>query len=1083
MNRRSPLRISDIGTNLWEDGAMGVFEDDKAVIVGTDVAFSFASGGIGDLRVADEIEVIGNAYIGSDAADTVTFNATVLGGSPLVFEGATVDAFETTFAVADPTADRTITFPNASGTVAVSATSPVTLSAAGDIGCATCLTSGGVAFTITDGTTPQTISNGDTMTFVDGTDINVVTSATDTVTVNNTSTLASVTGRGATTAALVNLDGGMAVDTSNFTVSGTTGDVLTAGDLTVNGNTAIGNAASDIFTITATIGGGTTPLTFEGAVADANETTFAFIEPTADRTITFKDGSGTVAFTSDITGSAWSVGANGLFYNTAAVIVGSDSAFSYASGGAGDLRVADELEVIGQAQFGDGIRFRSSTPTWQFVDAGLLAWSDGTNNLLQARDINTNFGLAMNAGAFIDRNSKIEEEFSKKRTTITVDTTGASGTGLGDGGGWGAYENANCTFTSTNDAINGIVNIANTGSGNGCLLMMDDALNNARSVLDADNLPVMLMKLRPNNTGANFYAYAGMADSTDGLTAAPTNFIGFSTEGSTTWAGVTISGGTQTTVACAGQTVSTSQYALMMVEVRSTSDVHFFIDPDVSDGVAFTECDGGSSTNIPTISLAPMFHWQSRSGGASGSMDVDFFRAWQDDNEQTPEAAVADAATPEGAPADAEDLTPAQTDLGIDGMKESWELKKVTADFSTGSAMTQMFPSDNTEIPEGTIVSLTGEGPKVEPSKLAADDLMVGVVTKTSGVEVSNGTFDGVRVAITGRVSVRASAANGIIHVGDYLTSSGKNGVAVKAGVGSPIIGRAMSEYDGEGEGNVVLFLSASAPWGGTSALVSSATEAEGSLVVSGSLLLGGGLELDQVGSATSPETIVYGDLLFGKAAANIDTAGFAAVAQGQRSVRVDFAEPYLHDPSVNITLSLESGDMGMDSIFGSGLRYIVTNKSKLGFNISIDVDAPQELNFSWIALAVKDGNISRNNGITNGRAPSAEADPVHRTEPEAESVPAEAETSGFEEPLSSEDEAEVPPSEEPGSSSAEQDPAQEEPTPIEPAPDAATTDDAAEVVPVVEDVPVAVPVIEAPPTPAPEAPAPEEAPAELVAP
>jgi len=43
--------------------------------------------------------------------------------------------------ITDPTAARTITFPNASGTVAVSATGPITLSAAGDIGCATCVTS------------------------------------------------------------------------------------------------------------------------------------------------------------------------------------------------------------------------------------------------------------------------------------------------------------------------------------------------------------------------------------------------------------------------------------------------------------------------------------------------------------------------------------------------------------------------------------------------------------------------------------------------------------------------------------------------------------------------------------------------------------------------------------------------------------------------------------------------------------------------------------------------------------------------------------------------------------------------------
>ena len=43
----------------------------------------------------------------------------------VVFEGTTVDAFETTLVAADPTADRTITLPDASGTVAL--TSDITL--------------------------------------------------------------------------------------------------------------------------------------------------------------------------------------------------------------------------------------------------------------------------------------------------------------------------------------------------------------------------------------------------------------------------------------------------------------------------------------------------------------------------------------------------------------------------------------------------------------------------------------------------------------------------------------------------------------------------------------------------------------------------------------------------------------------------------------------------------------------------------------------------------------------------------------------------------------------------------------------
>ena len=44
--------------------------------------------------------------------------AVFAGGNPLVFEGATANDFETTFAITDPTADRTITFQDATGTVA-----------------------------------------------------------------------------------------------------------------------------------------------------------------------------------------------------------------------------------------------------------------------------------------------------------------------------------------------------------------------------------------------------------------------------------------------------------------------------------------------------------------------------------------------------------------------------------------------------------------------------------------------------------------------------------------------------------------------------------------------------------------------------------------------------------------------------------------------------------------------------------------------------------------------------------------------------------------------------------------------------
>jgi len=54
---------------------------------------------------------------------TMTMNGVVLAGaSPLVFEGASADAHETTLALVDPTADRTLSLPNATDTLIGKAT-------------------------------------------------------------------------------------------------------------------------------------------------------------------------------------------------------------------------------------------------------------------------------------------------------------------------------------------------------------------------------------------------------------------------------------------------------------------------------------------------------------------------------------------------------------------------------------------------------------------------------------------------------------------------------------------------------------------------------------------------------------------------------------------------------------------------------------------------------------------------------------------------------------------------------------------------------------------------------------------------
>ena len=62
----------------------------------------------------------GSNNIESSTGFTVFGSSIVLGqGKSLAFEGATANNFETDIQVTDPTADRTITFPDASGTVAL----------------------------------------------------------------------------------------------------------------------------------------------------------------------------------------------------------------------------------------------------------------------------------------------------------------------------------------------------------------------------------------------------------------------------------------------------------------------------------------------------------------------------------------------------------------------------------------------------------------------------------------------------------------------------------------------------------------------------------------------------------------------------------------------------------------------------------------------------------------------------------------------------------------------------------------------------------------------------------------------------
>jgi len=110
---------------------------------------------------------------------------------------------------------------------------------------------------------------------------------------------ATVNGHDILTEALVDAKGDLlvasAADTVTRLAAGTNGYILTANSAATNG---IEWAAAPA------VGTFESSITFEGSSADDNETTIQVTNPTADRTITFPDASGTVALTSDITVSA-----------------------------------------------------------------------------------------------------------------------------------------------------------------------------------------------------------------------------------------------------------------------------------------------------------------------------------------------------------------------------------------------------------------------------------------------------------------------------------------------------------------------------------------------------------------------------------------------------------------------------------------------------------------------------------------------------------------------------------------------------------------------------------------------------------
>ena len=296
----------------------------------------------------DTTDTLTNKTLTSPVLTTPIFTGATDQRGSFVFEGSTADSFETTVSVVDPTADRTINFPDVSGTVAVIQSG------------ASILFEGATAnsfettLTVTDPTADRTI------TIPDLTGTVSLTTATETLTNKTLTTTviaeidsASTITLDADTDIILDANGGdiflkddgtvfgeFTNSSTDFVIKSSTNnkDMIFKGIDDSSDITALtldmSEAGAATFNSTITCTGITNTGTFilEGSTADSFETTFAGGNPSADITITLPTQTGTVVVSNDTAGNDVRIDSLGIA--------------TAASGTAGEIRATNDITAF-----------------------------------------------------------------------------------------------------------------------------------------------------------------------------------------------------------------------------------------------------------------------------------------------------------------------------------------------------------------------------------------------------------------------------------------------------------------------------------------------------------------------------------------------------------------------------------------------------------------------------------------------------------------------------------------------------------------------------------------------------------------
>ena len=272
-----------------------------AADVGDIASLTGASGIIASSTDVVEAVVALNSEITAIKAGTAVFE------TQLTFEGDTADAYETILAITDPTADRTITFPDATGTV-VTTTATQTLTNKTLTSAVLNTAVSGTAFLDEDGfdsnSATKLASQQSIKAYVDAQitaqDLDI-TSDSGTIAIDlNSETLTVAGGTNITTSGSGNQ---ITISTATDVVTLTGTQTLTNKTLTsptLNSPTITSATATNLSLTDSSI-------IFEGATANDFETTLTVVDPTADRPITIPNETGTLITSASAATNAFSI--------------------------------------------------------------------------------------------------------------------------------------------------------------------------------------------------------------------------------------------------------------------------------------------------------------------------------------------------------------------------------------------------------------------------------------------------------------------------------------------------------------------------------------------------------------------------------------------------------------------------------------------------------------------------------------------------------------------------------------------------------------------------------------------------------